>query len=103
VPSAVYWMGRRQRAPSLTVILDNQGWKAPALSTLPVHPDGELAASGFAASLQPGADLAGVTAAAGGAHARTVTADELPDALRAALGQVRGGRAAVVSVRLAPV
>src|SRR5580704_8752180 len=31
VPASVHWMARRYQAPSLTVILDNQGWKAPSL------------------------------------------------------------------------
>ena len=104
VPSSVHWMARRYQAPSLTVILDNQGWKAPSLSTLAVHPAGELAAGGFAASFQPEADLPEVAAAAGGAYARTVTAAaRLPKALGEALAQVRGGRSAVVSVHVAPV
>jgi acetolactate synthase-1/2/3 large subunit len=104
VPSSVHWMARRYQAPSLTVILDNQGWKAPSLSTLAVHPAGELAAGGFAASFQPEADLPEVAAAAGGAYARTVTAAaRLPEALGEALAQVRGGRSAVVSVHVPPV
>ncbi|MCW2905644.1 MAG: acetolactate synthase, partial [Actinomycetia bacterium] len=104
VPSSVHWMARRYQAPSLTVILDNQGWKAPSLSTLAVHPAGELAAGGFAASFQPEADLPEVAAAAGGAYARTVTAAaRLPDTLGEALAQVRSGRSAVVSVHVAPV
>jgi acetolactate synthase-1/2/3 large subunit len=104
VPSSVHWMARRYRAPSLTVIFDNQGWKAPSLSTLAVHPAGELAAGGFAASFQPEADLPEVAAAAGGAYARTVTAAaRLEETLGEALAQVRGGRSAVVSVHVPPV
>ncbi|HEY8043705.1 MAG TPA: thiamine pyrophosphate-requiring protein [Streptosporangiaceae bacterium] len=104
VPSSVHWMARRYQAPSLTVILDNQGWKAPSLSTLAVHPAGALAAGGFAASFAPEADLPEIAAAAGGAYARTVTAAaRLEETLREALAQVRGGRSAVVSVHVAPV
>jgi acetolactate synthase-1/2/3 large subunit len=104
VPSSAQWMARRYQAPSLTVIFDNQGWKAPSLSTLAVHPAGELAAGGFAASFQPEADLAEVAAAAGGAYARTVTAaPRLPETLREALAQVAAGRSAVVSVHVPPV
>jgi acetolactate synthase I/II/III large subunit len=104
VPSSAQWMARRYRAPSLTVIFDNQGWKAPSLSTLAVHPAGNVAGGGFAASFQPGADLAGVAAAAGGAYARTVTAaDLLPVTLRRALEHVRNGQPAVISVRVPPV
>lgn len=104
VPSSAQWMARRYQAPSLTVIFDNQGWKAPSLSTLAVHPGGNVAGGGFAASFQPGPDLAGVAAAAGGAYARTVTAaDLLPVTLRRALEHVRNGQSAVISVRVAPV
>ena len=104
VPSSAQWMARRYQAPSLTVIFDNQGWKAPSLSTLAVHPAGEVSAGGFAASFQPEADLAEVAAAAGGAYARTVTAAaRLPETLREALAQVAAGRSAVVSVHVPPV
>ena len=97
-------MARRYHAPSLTVIFDNQGWKTPSLSTTAVHPAGNVAAGGFAASFQPGAGLPGVAAAAGGAYARTVTAaDLLPVALRRALDHVRHGQPAVISARVAPV
>jgi acetolactate synthase I/II/III large subunit len=104
VPSSAQWMARRYQAPSLTVIFDNQGWKTPSLSTMAVHPAGNVAGGGFSASFRPGADLAGVAAAAGGAYARTVTAaDLLPVALRRALDHVRHGQPAVISARLAPV
>jgi acetolactate synthase I/II/III large subunit len=104
VPSSAQWMARRYQAPSLTVIFDNQGWKAPYLSAQAVHPQGRVAGGGFAASFQPGADLAGVAAAAGGAYARTVTAaDLLPVTLRRALEHVREGQSAVISVRVPPV
>jgi acetolactate synthase I/II/III large subunit len=103
VPSSAQWMARRYQTPSLTVIFDNQGWKAPSLSTMAVHPAGNVAGGGFSVSFQPGADLPGVAAAAGGAYARTVTAaDLLPVALRRALDHVRHGQSAVISARLAP-
>jgi acetolactate synthase-1/2/3 large subunit len=104
VPSSAQWMARRYQAPSLTVIFDNQGWKAPSLSAMAVHPAGNVAGGGFAASFQPGADLAGVAAAAGGAYARTVTeAEVLPATLQQALEHVRNGQSAVISVRVPPV
>jgi acetolactate synthase I/II/III large subunit len=104
VPSSAQWMARRYQAPTLTVIFDNQGWKAPVLSTLSVHPAGRVAAGGFAPSFQPEADLPGVAAAAGGAYARTVTAaDLLPVTLRRALDQVRNGQSAVISVHVPAV
>jgi acetolactate synthase-1/2/3 large subunit len=100
VPSSAQWMARRYQAPSLTVIFDNQGWKAPSLSTLAVHPSG----GGFAASFAPAADLAGVAAAAGGAYACTVAAAGLlAPVLEEALDRVRKGQSAVVSVQVPPV
>src|SRR5215472_13080904 len=81
VPASAQWMARRYGAPSLTVIFDNQGWRAPVLSTRSVH--GPEAADGFAPSFHPGPDLPGVAAAAGGAYAATVTAaSKLPGTLR---------------------
>jgi acetolactate synthase I/II/III large subunit len=104
VPASAQWVARRYRAPSLTVIFNNQGWRAPSLSALAVHPAGHVAGGGFAASFGPGADLAGVAAAAGGAYARTVTsADLVPGVLQRALKHVADGQSAVVSVLLAPV
>jgi acetolactate synthase-1/2/3 large subunit len=101
VPASAQWLARRCRAPSLTVIFDNQGWSAPVLSALAVHPDGAVAAVGGGTGFAPGADLPGVAAAAGGAYPATVSqAAQLPAALRRALGQVRRGRSAVVSVRV---
>jgi acetolactate synthase I/II/III large subunit len=103
IPSSAQWMARRYGAPSLTVIFNNAGWKAPALSTIAVHPAGLVAGGGFSASFAPEADLPGVAAAAGGAYARTVTsADRLPKILNEALDHVRRGRSAVVSARVPP-
>src|SRR5262249_58599702 len=68
VPSSVHWMARRYRTPTLTVIYDNRGWRAPKQSTLGVHPAGAAAwADDFHVSFEPEADLPGVAAAAGGA------------------------------------
>jgi acetolactate synthase-1/2/3 large subunit len=103
IPSSAQWLARRYQAPSLTVIFNNQGWKAPWVSAVAVHPDG-AAASRFAASFAPEADLPGVAAAAGGAHGVTVAdAAALPGALATALEHVRGGRSAVVSVHVPSV
>jgi acetolactate synthase-1/2/3 large subunit len=104
VPSSAQWLARRYAAPSLTVVLDNQGWKAPMLSTRSVHPAGAAAAGAFSTGFCPAPDLAGVAAAAGGAYAATVTAaSKLPATLRRALGHVHRGRSAVVSAQVPPV
>ncbi len=86
VPASAQWMARRYGAPSLTVILDNQGWAAPALSALAVHPSGATAAMGAGTGFVPEADLPGVAAAAGGAYAATVSqAAKLPAVLARAV------------------
>jgi acetolactate synthase I/II/III large subunit len=101
VPATAQWMARRYGAPSLTVIFDNQGWAAPALSALAVHPAGAAAAVGAGTGFAPEADLPGVAAAAGGAYAATVSlAAALPATLRRALAHVRRGRSAVISVHV---
>jgi acetolactate synthase I/II/III large subunit len=102
VPSSAHWMARRYATPTLTVIYDNRGWRAPKQSTLGVHPAGAAAlADDFHVSFEPEADLPGVAAAAGGAFAATVSDPaELPSVLKEALDAVHGGRSAVVAVHL---
>jgi acetolactate synthase-1/2/3 large subunit len=105
VPSSAQWVARRYGTPSLTVVLDNRGWKSPKLSTLSVHPDGVAAQrDDFNVSFEPEADLPGIAAAAGGAWGATVLqAGELKEKLDQALEAVRSGRSAVLSVHLPPV
>lgn len=105
VPASVYWTARRYQAPFLTVIFNNRGWNATRQNVLRIHPEGAAARNGqFFSSFEPGADLAGIAHAAGGAEAYTVSEPEqLRDTLRQALDTVRGGRCAVVDARIAPV
>jgi len=102
VPSSAHWVARRYGTPTLTVIYDNRGWRAPKQSTLGVHPTGAAsAADDFHVSFEPEADLPGVAAAAGGAFAATVTDPaELASTLKDALSAVHSGRSAVVAVHL---
>jgi Thiamine pyrophosphate enzyme, C-terminal TPP binding domain len=44
-PSSAHWVARRYGTPTLTVIYDNRGWRAPKQSTLGVHPSGAAAAN----------------------------------------------------------
>ena len=101
VPSSVHWVVA-DGTPTLTVIYDNRGWRAPKQSTLGVHPSGAAAAADdFNVSFEPEADLPGVAAAAGGAFAATVDDPaELPSVLKDALAAVHAGRSAVVAVHL---
>jgi acetolactate synthase-1/2/3 large subunit len=102
VPASAQWVSRRYGAPTLTVIFDNRGWKAPKQSTLGVHPSGAAAAADdFHVSFEPEVDLPGVAVAAGAGFGATVKdPDALPGVLKEALSAVRGGRSAVVSVHI---
>jgi acetolactate synthase-1/2/3 large subunit len=83
-PSSVHWMAAHYRTPFLQVIYNNGGWRAPRFSALAVHPQGYAAkANDLGLSfVDPEPDYAGIAAAAGGAHARTITS---PEELEAAL------------------
>ena len=102
VPSSVHWVARRYGTPTLTVIYNNGGWRAPKQSTLGVHPSGAAAtADDFNVSFEPEADLPGIAAAAGGAFAATVSDPAaLPAVLKDALAAVHSGRSAVVSAHI---
>jgi acetolactate synthase I/II/III large subunit len=102
VPSSVHWMARRYEAPFLTVVYNNGGWKSPKLSALAVHPDGYTSRSrDLPMTFTHPADYAGIAAAAGGAHAETVTdPSEVKAALERAFKAVRDGRAAVLNAVL---
>ena len=105
VPSAAQWVARRYGTPTLTVIYDNRGWKAPKQSTLGVHPAGAAAmADDFPVSFEPEANLPGIAAVSGGAYAATVSDPaDLPAVLKEALAAVHAGRSAVVAAHLPPV
>jgi len=97
-PSAVHWMARRYRAPFLHVVLNNGGWQAPRQAVASVHPHGLAAKSpNIDIDFPQPPDYGGIAAAAGGAHAETVTrtAEVLP-ALERALFAIRNQRRAAV-------
>jgi acetolactate synthase I/II/III large subunit len=102
VPASAQWVSRRYDAPTLTVIFDNRGWRAPKNSTLSVHPSGAAAgADDFHVSFEPEVDLPGVAVAAGAGFGATVKDPaELPGVLKEALAAVHGGRSAVVAVHI---
>ena len=92
------------RLPTLTVIYDNRGWRAPKQSTLGVHPAGVAAAADdFAVSLEPEADLPGIAPPRAGLRRHRHRPGRPPAVLKDALAAVHAGRSAVVSVHLPPV
>ena len=100
-PSSVYAVAKQYRLPIFTVVLDNSGWSAVKEATLRVYPDGNAkAADEFHSLLAPEMEFGKVAEAAGG-YGETVTdPDAVPAAIQRCLKEVRGGRAAVMNVRI---
>ncbi|EXJ70835.1 uncharacterized protein A1O5_05825 [Cladophialophora psammophila CBS 110553] len=106
VPGSVYWIAQRYSIPILTVVLNNKGWNAPRRSMLLVHPHGEgskVDNKALNISFEPTPDYAGIAKAATGGHAwagTVSTVAELLDALPQAVEAVKGGRCAVLEVKI---
>jgi acetolactate synthase-1/2/3 large subunit len=100
-PSSVFSVAQQYKLPILVLLLDNAGWSAVKESTLRVFPEGEAKSVGkFQASLMPNAEFSKI-AEAFGAHGEKVTnPDDVPAALKRAVDAVRGGRAALLHVRV---
>jgi len=100
-PSSVFSVAQQYKLPILVLLLDNAGWSAVKESTLRVFPEGEAKSVGkFQASLMPNAEFSKI-AEAFGAHGEKVTnPDDVPAALKRCIDAVRGGRAALLHVRV---
>ena len=100
-PTSVFAASRQYGLPILTIVLDNTGWSAVKESTLRVFPDGEAKASNeFEAELAPDVEFAKI-AEAFGAHGEKISdPGEVPAALERCIACVRGGRAALLHVRV---
>jgi acetolactate synthase-1/2/3 large subunit len=105
VPGSTYWVAGACRAPQLTVIYNNGGWKSPRASTMLVHPQGPAERNDtYWVSAGQGTRYEEIAQATGGAAGfRVGDRSELAATLRQALETVRAGRSAVVNVQLAPV
>lgn len=110
VPSSVQHLSTRIKAPFLTVILANGGWKSPQQSAILVHQDGYAARSSAAdvgVSFGPAEDRpdysAMAVAAAGGPHrawgARVVCGSpEMVTVFENAIRATLGGKSATVEL-----
>jgi acetolactate synthase-1/2/3 large subunit len=105
VPGSAYWVSGACNAPTLTVVYNNGGWKSPRVSTMLVHPEGPAEQNDtYWVAAGQGTQFEKLAEATGGAVGfRVDTREELRETLARALETVRGGRSAVVNVRLAPV
>jgi acetolactate synthase-1/2/3 large subunit len=100
-PCSVFAVSQQYSLPIFSIVLDNSGWSAVKESTLRVFPGGEAnTANEFEAELAPNVEFAKVGEAFG-AHTEKVTDPaDVPAALARCVKEVRGGRAALLHVRV---
>jgi acetolactate synthase-1/2/3 large subunit len=104
-PSSVYAVAQAYQLPILTVVLDNGGWQAVKEAVLRVHPDGPAAKlNQFHARLSGGQRRFEQVAQAFGAHGERVeTPEALEGAIARCLAALDEGRAALLSIAIAPL
>ena len=100
-PSSVFAVSQQYRLPFLSIVLDNSGWSAVKQSTLRVYPDGDASiANEFEAELAPKVEF-GKVAEAFGAYAEKVgDPADVSAAIARCAKEVRGGRAALLHVKV---
>ena len=100
-PSSVYAVSQQYKIPIFTVVLDNSGWSAVKESTLRMYPDGAAKSLGeFGARLAPDVEFSKICEAAGGYGEKLTDPDAVPAAIQRCLAAVRGGRPAVLHVKI---
>jgi acetolactate synthase-1/2/3 large subunit len=100
-PTSVFAISQQYKLPILSIVLDNTGWNAVKQSTLRVFPEGEAKTTNeFEAELAPHVDFAKVGEAFGAHAERLSDPAEVPAALARCVKEVRGGRAALLHVRV---
>jgi acetolactate synthase-1/2/3 large subunit len=100
-PSSVFSVAQQYKLPILVLLLDNTGWSAVKESTLRVFPGGEAKASDqFQAGLLPNAEFSKIGEAFGAHAEKVVNPEDVPAALKRAVEAVRGGKAALLHVRV---
>jgi acetolactate synthase-1/2/3 large subunit len=104
VPSSVYAASQQHGLPFLSIVLDNSGWGAVKQATLKVYPDGRAKDSDeYESGLCPDVEF-GKVAEAFGAYAEKLTnPDDVTDALNRCIDVVRGGRTALLHVRVTSI
>ena len=102
VPTAAFCLAAEANAPFLTVILNNNGYRASRLPVLELFPVGESVSSGSVIGTRFAAppDLAAVARACGAWAQRVEDAQYLAGTLREAFVALAAGRCAVVDVSI---
>jgi acetolactate synthase-1/2/3 large subunit len=100
VPSSALMMAAEMRTPFLTVILNNDGYRASRLPVYELFPEGASAASGDAigTSFSSAPDFAALAVACHAHGERVEQRSQLTSALRRCLEVVESGNAAVLDV-----
>jgi acetolactate synthase-1/2/3 large subunit len=100
-PSSVFAVAKQYKLPILVMLLDNTGWSAVKESTLRVFPEGTAKETDkFQAGLMPDAEFSKIGEAFGAYGEKVTDPDEVPAAIARAVKEVRGGRAAILHVRV---
>jgi acetolactate synthase-1/2/3 large subunit len=100
-PSSVFAVAKQYKLPILVLLLDNTGWSAVKESTLRVFPEGTAKETDkFQAGLMPDAEFSKIGEAFGAYGEKVTNPDDVPAALARAVKEVRGGRAAILHLRV---
>jgi acetolactate synthase I/II/III large subunit len=100
-PSSVFAVAKQYNLPIFVLLLDNTGWSAVKESTLRVFPEGEAKTAGlFQAGLTPDAEFSKIGEAFGAYGEKVTNPDDVPAALKRCVDAIRGGRSAILHVRV---
>jgi len=100
-PSSVYAVSKQYKLPIFTVVFDNAGWSAVKEATLRMYPAGDAkSVAEYKSRLAPEVDHSKVCEAAGGHGELVLDPDALPGAVQRCIAAVKGGRSAVMQVRI---
>ncbi|HEU4620451.1 MAG TPA: thiamine pyrophosphate-requiring protein [Gammaproteobacteria bacterium] len=101
-PTPFHLVARAANLPVLTIVCNNGRWQAVDSAARAVYPDGLAAQAEVMplVELQPSPEFTKVAEASDAFARRVDDPRELPNALRAALDAVRGGRQALLDVRM---
>ena len=100
-PCSVLAVSQQYNLPIFSIVLDNSGWSAVKESTLRVFPGGEAkSANEFEAELAPNVEFSKVGEAFGAYTEKLSDPADVPAALARCAKEVRGGRPALLHVRV---
>lgn len=102
LPIAALWAAQKQKAPVLTIIFNNRGYKAPKDTLRREYREGysQKYNSWIGMDIDPPPDYIHIAQSCGAYGARVEEPSDIMGALERALEEVRGGRAAVLDVIL---